>query len=192
MITHPFPVWRVLFNGTLIFWAIAELRQRARGRSDATERDAGSMRVIRVTVVAGILVSILFARSSIGAMPWRRIDLFAVGIVVMWLGIGLRLWAFRTLGRFFTFRVMTSEDQPVISGGPYRVLRHPSYAGGLLALVGIGVANANWISLAAIVVIPLIGMINRIRVEERALHEALGERYAAFAAGRKRLVPFVW
>jgi protein-S-isoprenylcysteine O-methyltransferase Ste14 len=189
---HPFPIWRVLFNGTLIFWLIAEVRQALRGRRDATVRDDGSLRLIRVTLFAGILVSSFFARSSTGVMPWRRVDLFGVGIVLMWLGIGLRLWAFRTLGKFFTFRVMTSEDQPVVSGGPYRVLRHPSYAGALLALIGIGVANGNWYSFAAIVLIPAVGMINRIRVEERALHADLGERYTEFAARRKRLVPFVW
>ena len=52
--------------------------------------------------------------------------------------------------------------------------------------------QANWIGLAAIVVIPLIGMVNRIRVEERALLDTLGDRYREYATGRKRLVPFVW
>ena len=186
------PAARLLYNGTLIAWLVAEVRQSRQRRGEATERDAGSRRVIRITVVLAIVVSAVVSGITRARMPWRRIDLFAVGIVVMWAGIGLRLWAFRTLGRYFTFTVMTSDDQPVVSNGPYRVLRHPSYAGALLACVGIGIVQGNWLSIAAIVVITLIGMVNRIRVEERALFDALGDRYRTYAAGRKRLVPFVW
>jgi protein-S-isoprenylcysteine O-methyltransferase Ste14 len=186
------PTARVLYNATLIAWVIAEVRQSRHRRGEATERDAGSIGVIRVTVVLGIVVSSIASGVTRARMPWPRADLFAVGIVVMWAGIGLRLWAFRTLGRYFTFRVMTSHDQAVVTNGPYRVLRHPSYAGALLACLGIGIVQANWISLAAIVVIPLIGMVNRIRVEERALLDTLGDRYREYATGRKRLVPFVW
>ena len=62
-----------------------------------------------------------------------------VGLVLLlWGGVALRLWSFRTLGRYFTFTVQTSADQPVITDGPYRVVRHPSYAGILLAVMGIG------------------------------------------------------
>ena len=190
---HPLaPTARVLYNATLIGWVVAEVRQSRKRRGEATEHDAGSIRVIRVTVVLAIVVSAVLSGVTSARMPWRRIDLFAVGIVVMWAGIGLRLWAFRTLGRYFTFRVMTSHDQPVVTNGPYRVVRHPSYAGVLLTCLGIGIIQANWLSLAAIVVIPLIGMVNRIRVEEHALLETLGDRYREYATGRKRLVPFVW
>jgi len=183
---------RAVFDATMIAWLVAEFRQRRRGRRDATDRDAGSRQFIWVTVLIGIVVSNSAARLSWGRMPWRRIDLFPIGIVLMWTGIALRLWAFRTLGRFFTFSVMTSDDQPVVSNGPYRFLRHPSYAGVLLVLIGIGIVSGNWASLAAIVLIPMIGMVNRIRVEERALLDTLGDRYREYATGRKRLVPFVW
>jgi protein-S-isoprenylcysteine O-methyltransferase Ste14 len=185
-------VARTLNSATLIFWFLAEVRQRRRGRRDATERDAGSCPVIWITVALGIVVSNVTSGVPWGRMPWPRLDLFAVGIALMWIGIGLRLWAFRTLGRFFTFTVMTSDDQPVVSDGPYGFVRHPSYTGALHACAGVGLVQGNWISLAAMVVIPGIGIINRIRVEERALLGTLGEPYREYAAGRKRLMPFVW
>lgn len=96
------------------------------------------------------------------------------------------------MGRFFTFTVMTSADQPVITTGPYGWLRHPSYTGLLLILCGIGLSFGNWLSLAAITLVPLVGFINRIKVEETALSTALGSEYVTYAAGRKRLIPFVW
>src|SRR5438132_14191286 len=186
------PAARVLYNATLIAWVIAEVRQSRHRRGEATERDAGSIGVIRVTVVGGIVVSSIASGVTRAHMPWLRAEEFAVGIVVIWAGIGLRLWTFRTLGRYFTFTVMTSDDQPVVSHGPYRVVRHPSYAGALLACVGVGIASGSWASLAAVVMIPAIGMVNRIRIEERALLNDLGDRYRDYATRRKRLVPFVW
>jgi isoprenylcysteine carboxyl methyltransferase (ICMT) family protein YpbQ len=41
--------------------------------------------------------------------------------------VALRGWSFAALGQYFTFTVMVSSDQPVVTAGPYRVLRHPSY-----------------------------------------------------------------
>jgi protein-S-isoprenylcysteine O-methyltransferase Ste14 len=115
-----------------------------------------------------------------------------VALVLLWAGIALRQWSFRTLGRYFTFTIETSSDQPVIATGPYRVLRHPSYTGLLLVLIGIGLLLGNWLSLLAVAVAATSAMVYRIGVEERALEKALGDRYRQFASTRKRLIPYVW
>ena len=60
---------------------------------------------------------------------------FAVGMVIMVTGVVLRGWSFHALGQYFTAVIKVSPDQPVVTNGPYRLLRHPSYAGGLLAEV---------------------------------------------------------
>jgi protein-S-isoprenylcysteine O-methyltransferase len=87
---------------------------------------------------------------------------------------------------------MTSVDQPVVSTGPYRFVRHPGYLGIALVLAGIAATYGNWLSLAALALIPPIGIIYRIHVEEAALSAALGGAYTLYASGRKRLIPFVW
>ena len=186
------PAARLLFNATLIVWLLAEVRQSRRRRHDAVDQDAGSRNVIRVTIVTAFFLAGVASGVRWGRIHAPRTELFAVGIVLMWAGIGFRFWAFATLGRYFTFTVMTSADQPVVSSGPYRIVRHPSYAGALLALIGIAFVQGSWLSLAVNIVIPAVGMVNRIRVEESALVAALGEPYVAYAAGRKRLMPFVW
>ena len=96
------------------------------------------------------------------------------------------------LGRYFTFTFMTSANQPVITTGPYRLLRHPSYAGILLILGGIGLSLGNWLSPAALILLHLAGFIYRIHVEEAALSAVLGGAYTTYAGGRKRIVPLVW
>ena len=99
---------------------------------------------------------------------------------------------FRTLGRYFTFIVQTSGDQPVITNEPYRVLRHPSYAGILLAVIGVGLFIGNWLSLVSLTIAMACGLVFRIRAVERALLQNLGDDYRNYAATHKRLVPFIW
>jgi protein-S-isoprenylcysteine O-methyltransferase Ste14 len=117
---------------------------------------------------------------------------FAVGMVVLLGGLVLRGWSIKTLGEYFTGRVMVSVDQPVITAGPYRLLRHPSYTGLLLACAGAGLASANWAGVAAMVLLPAAAVLWRIHAEETALLATLGDRYRAYASRHKRLVPLLW
>jgi protein-S-isoprenylcysteine O-methyltransferase Ste14 len=87
---------------------------------------------------------------------------------------------------------MTSSDQPVITSGPYRFLRHPSYSGMLLISIGAGAAWGNWLGLGVLTLMTLVGLTYRIYVEEKALLEELGDRYRTYADHHKRLIPFVW
>lgn len=117
---------------------------------------------------------------------------FASGMAIFLAGIGLRGWSFQALGRYFTYGIVVSPDQPVVTKGPYRMLRHPSYAGGLLIYTGIGVMSANWAGVAAMTLLPLAVIVWRIHLEENALLATLGDKYRGYASHHKRLVPLVW
>jgi protein-S-isoprenylcysteine O-methyltransferase Ste14 len=117
---------------------------------------------------------------------------FSAGLVLFVTGAGLRGWSAAILGRYATYAIVVSPGQPVVAAGPYRLLRHPSYAGGLLICTGTGLMAANWAGLAAMTVLPLAVTLWRIRLEEAALITGLGERYRSYASDRKRLVPLVW
>jgi protein-S-isoprenylcysteine O-methyltransferase len=115
---------------------------------------------------------------------------FTIGMILLLAGIALRVWSFAALGRYFTRCVQVSPGQPVVTNGPYRLVRHPGYAGGLLAWVGIGVTSANWAGLAAVTLLPLIVVIWLIHLEEHALLATLDDdRYRRYAAQHKRLIP---
>lgn len=107
-------------------------------------------------------------------------------------GFAMRRWSEHTLGRYFTFTVMTSVDQPVITTGPYRIVRHPGYTGVMLVVVGAGFVAGNSVGLIGFTVLVLVPLLYRIRVGEMALVGALGDRYRSYAAAHKRLVPLVW
>ena len=64
-----------------------------------------------------------------------------------------------------------------MSSGPYKWIRHPSYTGLLLIAAGFGLAVGNWLALAAGLLLPLPGIVWRIRVEEAELERVLGDAY---------------
>jgi protein-S-isoprenylcysteine O-methyltransferase Ste14 len=117
---------------------------------------------------------------------------FALGLVLIWTGLVLRRWAVLELGRFFQLAVVVQEDHRVVDTGPYRVVRHPSYSGLLLIFLGFGFTLGNWLSVTSCLVLPLLGLLPRIRAEEALLARALGDPYRAYAARTRRLVPRVW
>jgi protein-S-isoprenylcysteine O-methyltransferase Ste14 len=183
---------RVVLNISVGAFLVGEISQVLRVRPGATRTNFGAEALFRAMFFGGILLFPIghaaAPAATIGGGPW----IFTLGALVGWLGLLLRWWSFATLGRYFTVVLKTSEDQPVVDRGPYRVLRHPSYSGLLLAFVGYGLMDGNWLSTTCSVVIVLTALVYRIGIEERSLTAALGARYRDFASSRARLIPFLW
>jgi protein-S-isoprenylcysteine O-methyltransferase Ste14 len=95
------------------------------------------------------------------------------------------------LGQFFTGNVRIQQGQRVIQQGPYRLVRHPSYTGGMLVHLGCGLALANWMAALALFVTTGLGYLYRVHVEEKALVAGLGAEYRAYMQRTKRFVPYV-
>ena len=119
-------------------------------------------------------------------------DIRPLGVALLLLGLALRWWAIIYLGRYFTVNVAIAADHKVVDTGPYRLVRHPSYAGALVAFLGLGICFENTASLVVIVVPITLAFLRRIAVEEAALTRALGSEYSAYAARTKRLIPWVY
>ena len=97
-----------------------------------------------------------------------------------------------TLGAHFTRNLQTATDHRLITNGPYRRLRHPSYTGAILMLTGVGVGLGNALSIIACLLLSATGFVRRIPHEEEMLREELGEPYVKYAMQTRRLVPGVW
>ena len=186
-------VARAVFWTAMLVWGLVEFRHsRVLGTADRSQ-DRGTYAWSLGAVLVGLAVCLLLDAVVPGVVEEDRQTPFLLGGAALVVGgIAFRLWAIRTLGRFFTFQVTTASDQRVVTDGPYRWLCHPSYTGLLVGCLGAGVASANIASLIAVLAIPLYGLVRRIRVEEAALIDALGDPYRQFVATRKRLVPGIW
>jgi len=183
-----------IFSVTYAVWLLFEfVTGRKRKSADPTKaRDRGSFRFLLVMIWAGLALAFTFCFAlQQAAIPWMRAELFFVGIALMWVGIGFRYYAMRVLGRCFTFQVDVRSGQTVMEAGPYRYIRHPSYTGALLTVIGLGLVLGNWASLAAMLACILVGYAYRIHIEEAALVSALGQPYKEYMTRTTRLVPFV-
>jgi protein-S-isoprenylcysteine O-methyltransferase Ste14 len=123
---------------------------------------------------------------------YQRTSVFFIGITLMLAGLAFRFYAMWVLGRFFTYDVAVQADQTIVEAGPYRYIRHPSYTGALITLVGLGLALGNWAALLTILACMGIAYAYRITVEEAALVAALGEPYKQYMRRTQRLVPFLF
>jgi protein-S-isoprenylcysteine O-methyltransferase Ste14 len=115
-----------------------------------------------------------------------------LGIFCIFLGVALRWYAIHTLGGYFTRDVVVSPGQPVVQRGPYRRIRHPAYTGTFLTMLGVGLAMTNWVSLGVLLVGVFLGHFYRVRVEERALIQAIGQPYREYMHRTRRFIPWLF
>lgn len=190
---HPVAVvlfW-LTFGAWVAFWL--SIVQRDRGTEVHTPSDQGSRALIGITLWSGVLGAFLLAWTVPATqIPGSGWPVLLCGLALMWCGMVVRLWAVRTLGHLFRTVVLIQDHHRLIDDGPYRCIRHPSYAGSLLTLAGLGLALGNWLSLLVAVLGALVGFTRRIRLEETALQAHFGDAYTAYAQRTWRLVPFIW
>jgi protein-S-isoprenylcysteine O-methyltransferase Ste14 len=186
----------LIFWISLWAWLLAEVvlqvsQYFSGGRARVSEWR--SLGLIVLSVAVGEVLAAFAARRLPSLdlhIPW--VVAFGVAIPVLWVGAGFRLWSIRTLGRYFRGVVHVQQDHEVIQRGPYRILRHPSYAGALLAVAGVSLLLNNILAIVILLACVFAGTYYRIRVEERVLTEELGTAYATYASHTARLVPGVW
>ena len=114
-----------------------------------------------------------------------------LGLILLIVGGGLRVGPMFVLGRRFTYPLATQEPHPLMTTGFYRFIRHPSYLGGLLGMVGWVLVFRSGVGLVlGLLLIPVF--IGVIRAEEELLRAEFGEQYAAYQRRTWRLIPFVY
>ena len=172
-------------------WTAIEAGFRRRGAIPSRDADKGSLLALNVAHgfrLLGMLVGFLGVERIDGADATLQLS----GLGLLFAGIALRWTAIHALGVFFTGRVQIQEGHTLIRTGLYSRLRHPAYAGSLLAYFGLGLAFANWWTLVCSVLPYLVAIGYRIHVEEAVLRETFGPAYGQYASTTKRLVPWVY
>jgi len=175
-------------------WGVSEicLGLARRSKSGATSKDRNSLIVIWLVTLSAVALGIA-AASRLPACELRPSKLFhGTGFLLFVSGLALRWYSIIHLGRFFTVNVAISADHQLVDSGPYHFLRHPSYTGSLMAVIGFALSLRNWASLLIIFVPCCAVTLWRIHIEEAALLEALGEQYCSYMRRTKRLIPLIY
>jgi protein-S-isoprenylcysteine O-methyltransferase Ste14 len=195
-IAYPSPIYAIIFTASFWSWIIFEIWVflRERGTARDSSRDRGS--TFLVTFVLAVGIALAFNLPEIA--PQFNIQnfftaFFALGILLIFSGMFFRLWAIRTLGKFFRTRVMIQEQHQLITSGPYQYLRNPSYTAILVILIGFGLGIGNWLSVLVLFAVGLADYGWRIaRVEEPALAAQFGRAFQDYKKKTWALIPFIW
>jgi protein-S-isoprenylcysteine O-methyltransferase len=174
------------------FYGVSEIILAFTRRSRGDSRDRHSLALLWVVIAISIFLSLSAAQTYHAAnLPHRRLLYFA-GLFLFAGGVILRWYSIVRLGRFFTVDVSIAKEHRVVDSGPYRFVRHPSYTGALIAFLGFGLCLGNWLSIWLLMLPILAAFLWRIRIEEQALIDGLGEDYRAYMRRTARLIPFVY
>ncbi|WP_214414799.1 methyltransferase family protein [Sphaerisporangium fuscum] len=178
------------YAGLAGFFALEALTRNAGTASslDASSDDRGTtlLIVVAYTVAACVTPFLRF-------LPWGSLPLLLApaGLVVQVAGLSLRGWSMRTLGRFYSRTLRTEGDEHhAVQTGPYRLVRHPGYAGSLLIWTGFALTSRTALAVAAIAALLGWAYWRRIIAEERLLEQRL-PGYSDYRARTGALIPFI-
>jgi protein-S-isoprenylcysteine O-methyltransferase Ste14 len=140
--------------------------------------------------VAAILVSVI----DLVILQHGGYNLTAVGIAgaaFLVGGLGLYVIARRALGEFFSEDVRIIPEHKLVTGGPYRLIRHPIYLGEIFFGLSIPMILGSLYGFI-IMLVPILLVIYRIGIEEKMLVSRFGQEYLDYASKTKKLIPYIY
>ena len=148
----------------------------------ATLRPAGA--ALWLGVIAYMINPAWMTWSAMALPSWLRWS----GIGFFVLAVALLTWTLPALGTNLTDTVVTRKHHTLVTGGPYRWIRHPFYDAMVLITLGSALIAANWFVLVSgAVVFALLAL--RSRVEEEQLAARFGEPYRDYRNRTGRFLP---
>jgi protein-S-isoprenylcysteine O-methyltransferase len=171
-------------------WALIIFKRAKSGAGSSKDRGSFGVLFIVIWISVALAYEVQFTVPQTGwpPLPWVGY----LGVAVLLAGGAIRWYSIIFLGRFFTVNVAIAADHQLIDSGPYRRVRHPSYTGALLTFLGLGICMQNWASLLILMTGTTAAFLYRMRVEEKALGDAFGERYRQYMQRTARLIPGVY
>jgi protein-S-isoprenylcysteine O-methyltransferase Ste14 len=116
----------------------------------------------------------------------------SIGVGLVLLGSALFVWARRTLGRHYSGHVSVKKEQDLVKSGPYRIIRHPAYAGYLFMALGLAFGYSSLSGFVSTLLILFPATVYRIRVEDKMLAEHFGTQFKKYTRKTKRMIPGIW
>ena len=174
-----------------LLWLVTWILAAGWSARTASHHDLGAESPSRVLTLAAVVMILASYWPLEGALLWtlpQQASWAMLGLVLLGLGF---TWAARLhLGPLWSSTSAPTEDHRIVDTGPYGVVRHPVYAGLLLAVIATAIERGRLEAVAgALVLIAAVSL--RAKLEERFLRRDLGdETYRAYRRRVPMLVPF--
>lgn len=166
------------------------LIKRSKKSTSKHRKDEGSLILLWIVITLCFTFGFMF--SGYRVWNYNNIIVTGFGVILIFVGLIIRWIAIIQLKKAFTVDVAIGIEHNLKTDGMYKVIRHPSYLGLLLIMIGFSISMSSLISIV-VVTAPMFLAINyRITVEEKALTEGFSEAYESYKAKTKRLIPWVY
>ncbi|HET6275986.1 MAG TPA: isoprenylcysteine carboxylmethyltransferase family protein [Candidatus Cybelea sp.] len=177
-------MWLAFF----LFWVVEATRAKRTTRRSVRPTRFRALAIIAIGFLLQVYLAHHYGRHASGLINVNP-SLAIVGAVLCALGLAFAIWARVHLGRNWGMPMSVRENPDLVTSGPYASVRHPIYAGILLAAVGTTVVEQRW--WLALLVVFFIYFIYASIVEERAMREQFPVQYPPYVRRTKMLVPFL-
>ncbi len=115
-----------------------------------------------------------------------------IGLIMMVMGISFRVWSINVLDKYFTATVQIKNNHQLITTGPYAFIRHPSYLGAYLAIIGSTIFLNTILGTILAITCMFYAYYKRICAEEFTLVSAFGNLYKQYQNQTTRMIPYLW
>lgn len=178
-----------------LLWVCAEIwlaRQSRPARPTILHIERRSQRRLWLSIVASLALALCFKQLAWLPIPIAYLPRQLTAMLLFGGGLSLRFWAVKRLGHFFTTHVTILQQHRLITGGPYRIVRHPAYTGLLLAMAAAGLAMGDFLALLFLTVPIFLGFRTRIKLEEQMLLQEFGSVYGDYCRTSWHLLPWLY
>lgn len=148
------------------------------------EQKDSSIRVLKIAFIVTLMLPIIdfiYLKLNVDGNIWAGFGISLAGLI-------LRNYSIWYLGKQFTSDVRIVEGHKLVDTGPYKYIRHPSYTGSLIMLLGNAIIYGSVLGIASLIFIMIPAFIYRIKREEDLLIEHFGDLYQDYIFKTRRFI----
>jgi len=172
-----------------IAFAVSEfllmLLKRSKSGSVKNREDRGSLIFLWLMITLGFTAGFIFSKPVNSLSTGFGFTLIMGGLIIRWIAI-------IQLGSAFTVDVAINSDVNLKTDGIYERIRHPSYLGMLLVVIGFATTMGSLSSFIVLVLPVFIAIIYRISIEEKVLIKEFGDSYFLYMESTKKIIPGIF
>jgi protein-S-isoprenylcysteine O-methyltransferase Ste14 len=161
------------------------LVKRSSGGTSFARENRGSLILLWLTITLGLSGGFFLSRSASQFWMGFGWPLLISGLIIRWIAI-------LQLGRSFTVDVAINENSKLKTDGIYERVRHPSYLGLILIVIGFSSMMCSFYSFLVFVIPVFMAILYRISVEEKLLIREYGNSYIEYMKTTKKIIPGIY
>lgn len=171
---------------------ILMLLKRSKKKTSKQRSDKGSLALLWVMITLCLTFGFVFSFANYHDWDMAKYVTVGIGALIILIGGLIRWLSILQLKKAFTVDVAIGDEQTIKTDGMYKSIRHPSYLGLYLIMIGFSICMYSFFSVLVIAIPMLLVLLYRIKVEENVLIDEFGEKYIAYKAKTKKMLPGIF